>query len=70
MQDYSHDSLRSFLFALIYGLATYHIYLGQCDFVLGEYLAYTFLPLVVLGMYHVVFMNKNKWYILARLEWH
>ena len=65
MRDYSHDDLRSFLFALIYGLATYHIYLGQCNFVLGEYLSYSFLPLVVLGMYHVIFRNKNKWYILT-----
>ena len=51
MKDYSKDRLRSVFFAIIYGLGTYHIYLGQCNFVLGEFIAYTFLPIVVLGIY-------------------
>lgn len=65
MRDYSGDRLRSVLFSIIYGLGTYHIYLGQYNFVLGEFIAYTFLPLVVLGIYHVVFSDEKKWYLLA-----
>lgn len=65
MKDYSKDRLRSVFFAIIYGLGTYHVYLGQCHFVLGEFIAYTFLPVVVLGIYHIVFANEKKWPLLA-----
>lgn len=65
MKDYSKDRLRSVFFAIIYGLGTYHVYLGQCNFVLGEFIAYTFLPIVVLGIYHIIFANEKKWPLLA-----
>ena len=56
MRDYSHSTIRSISFALLYGLMPYHLYTGN-GFVLGEYVAYTFLPIVFLGFYHVFYEN-------------
>ena len=41
--------LRSFIFALLYTLAPYRLYLGPASFVVGEYIASTFIPLAFLG---------------------
>lgn len=65
MLDFSKSFFRSFIFALIYVLLPYHLYLGIWNGVYGEYVAYTFIPLVFLGIYHVLWGNENKWLILS-----
>ena len=57
--------LRSFIFALLYTLAPYRLYLGPASFVVGEYIASTFIPLAFLGFYHIVCGDKRKWYWLT-----
>lgn len=63
MKVYSQKSLASFIFSLVYTFAPYRLYLGGAVF--GEYLAVTFLPLLFLGIYEVLWGNKKKWYLLA-----
>lgn len=65
MLSYSNSRTRSYMFALIYSLNTYHIHLGIWNYVLGEFIAYTFLPLAFLGIYHILFGDNRKWYILG-----
>lgn len=57
--------LRSFIFALLYTLAPYRLYLGPTSFVVGEYIASTFIPLAFLGFYHIICGDKRKWYWLT-----
>lgn len=57
--------LRSFIFALLYTLAPYRLYLGPASFVVGEYIASTFIPLAFLGFYHIICGDKRKWYWLT-----
>ena len=63
MKAYSKKSLASFIFSLVYTFAPYRLYLGEAVF--GEYLAVTFLPLLFLGIYEVLWGDKKKWYLLA-----
>lgn len=56
---------RSYLFAIIYTLVPYHLYLGIFNGTYGEFIAYSFLPLVFLGIYEILWGNSNKWYILT-----
>ena len=63
MKLYSKKSLASFIFSLVYTFAPYRLYLGGAVF--GEYLAVTFLPLLFLGIYEVLWGDKKKWYLLA-----
>ena len=63
MKSYSKKSLASFIFSLLYTFAPYRLYLGGAVF--GEYLAVTFLPLLFLGIYEVLWGDKKKWYLLA-----
>lgn len=55
---------RSYLFAIIYTIVPYHFYL-MWNGTLGEFIAYTFLPLVFLGIYKILWENSNQWYLLA-----
>ncbi|MHC3376333.1 hypothetical protein ACYYIP_01110 [Ligilactobacillus equi] len=57
--------IRSVLFSLIYTITLYHLYLGLWNLVLGEFIAYTFLPLVFLGIYQILWDDYRKWYVLA-----
>lgn len=65
MLSFSKDYIRSFIFALIYSLVPYHLYLGIWNGVYGEYVAYTFLPLVFVGIYHVLWGDERKWIVLS-----
>lgn len=59
MQKYNgHNSLQSFYFALIYLVVPYHLYLTLTNYVLGEAIAYMFIPIVFLGMYEWLFKHK------------
>ena len=57
--------VRSLLFALLYTLAPYHLYLGPASFVIGEFVATAFIPLVFLGFYQVIWGQRSKWYLLS-----
>ncbi len=61
MHQYSHSKTRSLVFALIYTLANYRLYLVFNQNVLAESIGYTFVPLVLLGFYEVFFSNQQKW---------
>ncbi|MDN7145521.1 hypothetical protein QS460_06220 [Liquorilactobacillus mali] len=65
MRDYSKSTIRSFIFAIIYTICPYHLHLGLYNYVLGEFIAYTFLPLVFLGAYHVFWKDYKKYPLLA-----
>ncbi len=65
MLDFSKNKNRSLMFSLIYTIAPYHLHLGVYNYVLGEFIAYTFLPLVFLGVYHVLWKDIRKWPLLA-----
>ena len=56
---------RSYFFAIIYTIVPYHLYLGIWNGTMGEFIAYTFLPLVFLGLYKILWENSDKWYILT-----
>lgn len=65
MLSYSGSKVRSYAFSLVYSLAAYHIHLGTWNYVLGEFTAYTFIPLAFLGIYHILFGDSRKWKILS-----
>ena len=63
MYQFSKSKLRSLIFALLYLIVPYHLYLTLDNYVLGEALGFMFLPLVVLGTYQL--LVKNQWKVLA-----
>lgn len=64
MQSFTNGKTRqSILFAIIYLIGPYHLYLTLSNYVLGEAQAYTFIPLILLGIWNLLY--KNKWVMLA-----
>lgn len=64
MQSFTKEKTwQSLFFSIIYLIAPYHLYLMLSNYVLGEAQAYTFIPLVLLGMYNVLY--KKKWIMLG-----
>ncbi len=64
MQSFDNKNTRqSFFFSLIYLIAPYHLYLTLTNYVLGEAIAYTFIPIVLLGIYNIFY--KNRWITLS-----
>lgn len=63
MMEWKHDKFQSFLFALIYSLSGYRVYLGTAVF--GELVAGIFIPVAFLGIYEVLFRNTKRWPVLA-----
>lgn len=63
MGRYSNNGWRAFVFALIYTFNPYRLYLGTAVF--GEFIAATFIPIVFLGAFEVLWRNEKKWPILA-----
>lgn len=59
------NSTRSIIFSIIYTIAPYHLYLGITNYVLGEFIAYTFIPIVFMGLFNILFGDKNKWISLS-----
>lgn len=57
------SQIRSYIFALIYTFVPYHLFLCLKNFTLGEFIAYTFIPIAFTGFYDVL-KNKN-WHLLA-----
>lgn len=64
---YSFDRVKnkSILFSILYTFSTYRIAAMTRRGALGESLAFIFLPLVLLGIYHIIFKDSKKWYLLA-----
>lgn len=65
MYSYCKQTKKSILFSLIYTTMPYHLFLGLWNGTLGEFIAYTFLPIAFVGIYHIFWGNKNKWWLLA-----
>lgn len=61
MMRFSSSRVRSLVFAIVYSLANYRLYLIFNQNVLAEALAYTFMPLVLLSFYEVFFRDSKKW---------
>jgi hypothetical protein len=60
MKKFSCNTLQSIVFSILYTMISAHrIYLGPYGYVLGEFVAYTFLPLVFVGLFEV-FCEKNS----------
>lgn len=59
MQSFNRKkTLQSFYFSIIYLIAPYHLNLMLTNYVLGEAIAYTFIPIVLLGMYKLLYKEK------------
>ncbi len=65
MLKFSFSRKRSFAFSIIYSFANYRLYLVFNQNVLAEALAYTFMPLALLGFYEIFFHDNHKWPLLA-----
>ena len=65
MLSFSNNKNQSFIFSLLYTLVPYRLYLGTSVF--GEFLAFTFLPIVFLGVYKILFEKDGniQWWILS-----
>ncbi|NGC77335.1 hypothetical protein G5T19_01340 [Lactobacillus reuteri] len=51
MLSFSNNQMQSFIFSLIYTVVPYRLYLGTSVF--GEFIAFSFLPIVFLGIYKI-----------------
>lgn len=65
MFNFSRRRIRAVIFAVFYTISVYHLYLGLKNYVIGEFIAYTFVPLAMYGFYEVVFGNAKKWPVLG-----
>lgn len=65
MKEFSKDRKKALVFSLLYTFAGYHIYLGIGNYVLGEFIAYTFIPLAFLGFYEVFLGDNSKYLTLS-----
>ena len=64
---FDKDRIRAIFFGVLYSIFPYHIHLGVVHTVIGEFLAYTFMPLLFVGLYYCL-TNKEKWYLLG-ISW-
>lgn len=65
MHDFSKNIRQSIIFSVIYGFAGFRAIDVFSRNALGEAIAITFLPLVFLGFYHILYGDRSKWYLLA-----
>ncbi len=56
-------TFSAFVAAICYGLMPYHLFTGRGVF--GEFIAMTFLPVVLLGAYQLFFEDERKWMLLS-----
>jgi len=59
------NSSKSLFISLLYTLATYRLGDVFVRAALGEILAFTFLPLVLVGLYEIIFGENKKWWIIC-----
>lgn len=53
------------VFAILWGFGTYRTHLALNIYVLGEALAYAFIPLALAGAYKLYFDNQRRWVLLG-----
>lgn len=51
--------------SLLYTFSAYHIFDWYNRGALGEAISFTFLPLIFLGLYHIIIGDYKRWYILT-----
>ncbi|MDH6310387.1 hypothetical protein M2451_003274 [Dysgonomonas sp. PFB1-18] len=51
--------------AILYTFSAYHLFDWYNRGALGESISFTFLPLIFLGLYHIIAGDSRKWYLLA-----
>ncbi|GAB6008939.1 hypothetical protein [Dysgonomonas reticulitermitis] len=59
------SSYVALLTSILYTFAIYRLYDVYQRAAFGEALSFTFLPLIFLGLYHIIKGDYKKWYILA-----
>ena len=61
-----HNSFAAFISALIFTFCSYRLFDIYNRGALGEALAFTFFPLILLGLYYIIQGDyKRKWYVLV-----
>lgn len=65
MQCVEQKFKKSIFFSILYTLSTYRLYDLNGRAALGEILAIVFFPLAFMGLYHIIYGNSKKWYILS-----
>lgn len=58
------DRLAAFIFSILFTLVPYKLYLSPSSFVIGEFIASTFIVLPFVGIYHILWKDKKKWWLL------
>lgn len=61
----TQNNLWAFFTAVIYAFSTYRIVDIWTRFALGEFIALTFIPLIIYGLYAIIVGNYNDWPFLA-----
>ncbi|MBB1070161.1 YfhO family protein [Limosilactobacillus sp. RRLNB_1_1] len=64
-KKFSNNNLQSFMTAVIYTFCSYRTIDVYARFALGEFIALTFLPLCVYGLYAIVLGNSKDWPFLG-----
>lgn len=64
-KNISRSRKVGYIFAILYSFSTYRLDNILTRFALGEVIAFTFLPLVFLGIYEIGMGNYRKWPILT-----
>ncbi|MBK5719685.1 hypothetical protein JGH11_02240 [Dysgonomonas sp. Marseille-P4677] len=59
------SSYVAFLASILYTFSVYRLFDVYNRGALGEVFAFTFIPLVFLGLYHIIKGDYKKWYIIA-----
>lgn len=59
------NKLISWNITLIYTLATYRLGDIFVRAAIGEFLAFTFLPLIIAGLYEIIFGENKKWWLIC-----
>ncbi len=65
MKTICKRSLVAFLSAILYTFSVYRLFDIYNRGAFGEVLAFTFVPLVFWGLYHIIKGDYKKWYIIA-----
>lgn len=62
---FTKSTYKSLLITFLYVLSTYRLGDIYVRSALGEILAFTFLPLVLLGLYEIIYGDSKKWWIIC-----
>ena len=65
MDKIYNNSFMSFTASLLYIFSAYRLLDEYNRAALGEYLSFTFLPLIFLGAYYIIKGNYRRWYVLT-----